>query len=375
MISIKDKKDCCGCTACISICSHQAISMCADTEGFLYPIVNKDKCIGCGLCNKVCPLLSPPIEEPIHMNIYAALNKSVYKYLHSSSGGVFIQLCEEIIKQQGIVCGAVYDNNFVVKHQFRETIEGCYDFQTSKYVQSDIIGVFPKIKRKLRENRKILFSGTPCQVAGLKSYLKCNYENLYTCDIICHGVPSPAVFEDYKRFVAKGRRITSINMKSKNQKNGNTTFKFKFVNGEQEEDTLAINIWKELYFNHYISRPSCYACLFTNMNRPSDITIGDFWHYQKKHPNFHDGKAISLVLVSSHKGEELFSSVQHSFFINKSSKEECLQPQLQYPSPIANNRKDFWETYQKESFQAIAKQYGSYTIGNRLKEFIKNKIK
>lgn len=201
MIKLNDKSDCCGCSACYSICSHHAIEFTEDQEGFFYPVLNQNLCVDCGLCEKVCPVIhyktEPKTENPV---IYSVINKNAKQYMQSSSGGIFILLCEYIISIGGIVCGALYDKNFVVKHSFARTLDECKAFQDSKYV-SDIRGIYPKIKSILKSNIPVLFSGTPCQVAGLKLYLRKDYNNLYTVDLVCHGVPSPLIFKDYLNFV------------------------------------------------------------------------------------------------------------------------------------------------------------------------------
>lgn len=375
LIMINDKSsNCTGCTACASICSHHAIQMNVDSEGFLYPKVDLSKCVNCGLCDLVCPLNHDLNKQSVNPKIYAALNKDKETYIHSSSGGIFMLLCDYVIANGGVVCGAVYDKNFKVCHQFRNTLEGCRDFQTSKYVQSNIEGIFKEIKIYLKEDKFVLFSGTPCQVAALKLFLRKKYNNLLTCDIICHGVPSPLIFEEYKHFVAGQRGIKSINMKFKNSKISGTTLQFEFLDGSSDNNSLKTNIWFNLYFGHLISRPSCHVCKFTSFNREGDITIGDFWHYNQKHPEFHPGKTISIVIVSSSKGEEVFSHISEKLDYQKSFKDEAVQPQLMHPSSKSCLRDDFWHDYHEKGFVKILAKYANYTISERLKEKIKKML-
>lgn len=212
MIDLSNKSDCCGCTACFSACKHNAIILKRDQEGFIYPNIDKEKCTNCRLCEKVCPIIhyknEPKIGTP---QIFAAINNNLEQYMQSSSGGIFILLCKYILSQKGIICGAIYDEKFNVKHSFAETLEECKAFQGSKYVQSDIVNIYPKIKTILQTGTLVLFSGTPCQVAGLKLYLRKNYENLFTIDLICHGVPSPLAFQDYLSFIKGKRQIKASN--------------------------------------------------------------------------------------------------------------------------------------------------------------------
>ena len=196
MIDIKEKKDCCGCHACASVCAHRAITMQVDEEGFLYPVIDKDTCVECGLCEQVCPFVNQASTvQPL--KVYAARSNDEELRRKSSSGGVFTLLAEAVIREGGVVFGAKFDKGWNVVHAWTDALDGLADFRGSKYVQSIIGSTYEEAKHFLRQGRKVLFSGTPCQIAGLKRYLCKDYDNLLTVDVVCHGVPSPLVWKKY----------------------------------------------------------------------------------------------------------------------------------------------------------------------------------
>ena len=203
MINIKDKSKCCGCSGCMNICPKNAIIMKEDKNGFKYPIVDKEKCINCGLCEKVCPILNNKKEQQKEIKAYACYNKNIEERLKSSSGGIFILLAKEILKRNGIVFGAAFDENFNVKHISIDNEKDIEKLMGSKYVQSNMGKVYKEVKEFLENGKYILFSGTPCQIEGLKKFLKKDYDKLYTQDIICHGVPSPKIWQMYLEYQKK----------------------------------------------------------------------------------------------------------------------------------------------------------------------------
>lgn len=225
MIEIKEKVECCGCQACYNICPKNAIEMVADEKGFKYPKVNKDKCINCGLCEKVCPILNKKTIEN-EPKVYACYNKNDEIRMKSSSGGIFTLIAEEIIKRDGVVCGAAFDEQYGLSHQFVESIEDLEKLRTSKYFQSSIEDTYRKTKEYLLNGRYVLFTGTPCQIEGLLSYLGKQYDKLYTQDIICHGVPSPKVWRKYVDYrLSIDKKIPqSINFRDKKQQGWRTIF-------------------------------------------------------------------------------------------------------------------------------------------------------
>lgn len=219
MISIDDKSRCCGCSACMNICPNNAIKMKIDNKGFKYPIVDDEKCVNCGLCDKVCPYNNEYTKKEIYNKsvAYGGWNNNDEIRKNSTSGGIFSAISKYVLDNNGLICGAIYDDNLKVIHEIVDNIENLKKINGSKYVQSDMKDNFKKIKKYLEDGKLVLFSGTPCQVSGLNSFLGKEYENLYTCDIVCHGVPSPKVFEKYKKELekAKNSEIININFRDK----------------------------------------------------------------------------------------------------------------------------------------------------------------
>ena len=375
MINLNQKSDCCGCTACFSSCNHNAITLTVDNEGFIYPQFDKNKCVECGLCERVCPIIHyKSVKKDVTPLIYSAINTNNEQYLQSSSGGIFILLCKYITSIRGIVCGAIYDEHFKVKHSFARTMEECKAFQGSKYVQSDIRDIYPKILTLLKEGYHVLFSGTPCQVAGLKLFLKKDYENLYTADLICHGVPSPIIFKDYLTFIKGKKDIKGINMKSKLRNVKGTAIQINYSDGKSIRQTPLTDLWKKLYFNHFIIRPSCHNCQFTHFNRSGDITLGDAWGINKYLPDFNPTKTKSLIFINNKKGENLFEEIKKNLKFIQISKIQCLQPQLQYPTKSSPLRESFWKDYHQYGFNYIAKIYLEYSTLANIKYYLHNFI-
>ena len=285
MIEIKNKADCCGCTACASICPQDAITMQPDSMGFLYPVVDKDKCVNCGLCEKVCAFndnydTSLNLPQPI---AYGARHKDMYEVETSRSGAAFIAISDYVLENGGVVYGAGYTDHFRVVHKRAATKEERNEFKGSKYVQSDLRGVFRQVKKDLKDGLTVLFSGTPCQTAGLNSYIgKRLRENLILVDIICHGVPGPYLWRDYLAYLEKkqGDRICWVNFRDK-QEYGWTAHHetFKFENGGGRKISFT-----DLFYQHIMFRLSCGKCHFANTRRPSDITLGDFWGWERFDP-------------------------------------------------------------------------------------------
>lgn len=363
MIDIIEKKDCCGCTACESVCGVHAITMKPDAEGFLYPEVNNEICINCSVCEKVCPVigrdLNPPVGIPL--KVFALHNKDKDIWFKSSSGGVFHALCINCLNRGGIVFGAEYNDNLTVVHRGEITEEGILKFRGSKYVQSDLVGIFREILGNLKVNKEVLFSGTPCQVEGLKRYLRKPYSNLMTVDILCHGVPSPKIFSDYIKFVNRYSlgRLENINMKDKTYGWGYQNLRLFFNGNITEFNSPTSNLWNRIFYDHIANRPSCSACRFTNFQRPGDITIGDFWGIEKSHPGFNSSNGVSLLLVNSNKGLITWRDVAEQFNYIESSIEECSQSALCHPQSDADDRSMFWNEYYKSGFnKAISKRYG-----------------
>jgi coenzyme F420-reducing hydrogenase beta subunit len=375
MIYISDSASCCGCTACASICPHDAISMKPDVMGFLYPLVDESKCIGCGLCEKVCAFnekydTSLNLPQP---DAYAARHKDMKEVETSRSGAAFIAISDYILDLGGIVYGVGYEDHFRVVHKRAVTKEERDEFKGSKYVQSDLTGVFRQVRTDLKNGLTVLFSGTPCQTAGLNAFIgKKLRENLILLDIVCHGVPGPYMWRDYLHYLEKkeGKKITYVNFRDKQLygwKAHRESFKF---NGEIDKIT-----YKYAFYKHIMFRYSCGECKYTNLKRPSDITIADFWGWEKTDPNINsDDKGVSLVFCNTEKGRKLFEAIKGNINIIPTELENCMQHNLQRPSEIHPRRINFEKDYERKGFEYVMKKYDDFGWKYKIKRIL-GKIK
>ncbi len=386
MITIKDKKDCCGCHACASICAKHCITMQSDEEGFLYPVVDKDACTDCGLCEKVCPVINQS-EPRKPLKVYAAKNKNEEIRRQSSSGGIFTLLAERVIVEGGVVFGARFDENWDVIHSWADTIEGIAAFRGSKYVQSTIGDTYREAKDFLKQGRKVLFSGTPCQIAGLKKYLCKEYENLLTVDVVCHGVPSPLVWRTYldetrKQFRAKrgvGKKsvhlsmdelpvITGISFRDKTNGWKKYGFCLRYAASKAAKNTASAPLYEEekvllqpftenVFMKGFLAnlylRPSCYACAARSGKSGSDISIADFWGVQNYYPEFDDDKGVGLILINSEKGKEIYNLVDAQNVVATYEQGLRGNPCIEHSVKKDEWTELFWREYDESSVPAI----------------------
>lgn len=317
MIKISIKGNCSGCTACGSICPTGAISFVPDTLGFLYPEVNETVCCDCGRCEEVCPILNREIHEPETPVVYALRHKDRDILMRSSSGGAFFPLAKYIISRGGVVCGVDYDEQMRVVHSFAETLGECVRFQGSKYSQSDMRGIFHRIAEYLGNGRELLFTGTPCQVDGLKHYLQregIDRLKLLTADLVCHSVPSPAKFAEYVEAMGKryGSRVVRIEMRDKSHFGWGhvNSYIYTFADGRKVHNPKEFTCWQDIFESRTISRDSCFACRYTNFDRPGDFTIGDFWDNDNHRPDLKSKDGTSVIVVNSPKAAEVLDAIK-----------------------------------------------------------------
>jgi coenzyme F420-reducing hydrogenase beta subunit len=375
----KMKDECCGCKACYSICPENVIFFEEDNEGFFYPVINTLKCIKCDLCRKVCPINNTKLDTlNNHHNIYACYVNDTEKLKKSTSGGIFILLSDVIISQNGIVCGCKWNSNIEANHDFAFTKEERDLFCGSKYVQSDINNTFVETKKYLDSGKKVLFTGTPCQIQGLKYFLKKEYDNLYTMDIICHGVPSPGVFRDYIKSIErkKNKKICDFKFRDKTTGWSRPTRKIIFSDGCVDICLLQDDGFNRLYLMlDAILRPSCYECLFSGKERVADITVGDFWGVQEIYPDmFNNDNGVSVVMLNTQKGLELFYSINTNCF---KAKRILLEEARRKNTPLNHsskryvNRELLFNDYNKYGIEYCIRKY---CFPNILKKLLK-KIK
>ncbi len=314
MLQITKERLCTGCSACFNACPFSAINMSTSKEGFLYPIVSQDKCANCGHCVKICPVNKKNQISGIEKTFYAAINCDTTVRLNSSSGGIFTALATSVLEKGGVVFGAGFDENFTVCHQSAENLKELEGLKTSKYVQSRVGESFKLAKEFLEKGQPVLFTGTPCQIAGLRAYLNKDYLNLFTIDLICHGAPSPIVWQNYlikleNKFKSK---VVYVNFrdKVKSWENYNVTIKFK--SGKTYSRPHSINRFMNLFLQNRILRKSCHNCSFKGENHTADITLGDFWgKYFKTHsPEMNDKKGCSLIIANTSKGHDLLLNLK-----------------------------------------------------------------
>jgi coenzyme F420-reducing hydrogenase beta subunit len=356
-MGVAAKENCTGCSACYSICPNGCIKMEPDIEGFLEPVIDEQKCSHCGLCEKICPVNNKP-------KAYAVINRDETIRSKSTSGGMFQLFAQQIIKQNGTVFGVGFDEKFSVKHSSTKTLEGLAIFRRSKYVQSDIGDTFKNCKQLLENGEAVLYSGTPCQIAGLKTFLQKDYQKLLCLDIICMSVPSPKLWENYLKYQTK-RNSSGIK---------NIAFRYKQPNWKQsklhiffENGETYVGIrdpYSAIFSSDLCARRSCYKCRFRNFKRESDITIADFWGIEKVFPEIDDNKGTSLVFVNSSKGEEYFNEINDLCIVKPVEVNDAVQYNFRaIQSPVYNmqsvisKRQKIFANIGKMPFDKIVKSF------------------
>ena len=366
MINLANREDCVGCNACGDICNHGAISFKTDIEGFCYPEVDINKCTKCGLCEKICPVIhvdelkGSQFERPI---VYAAYNKDLKTRKISTSGGIFSCLAETMYKQSGYVGGAIYTEDFSVQHLISNKEKDLELIRGSKHAQSDMSGIFRKIKNLLSKGEKVLICAAPCQIAGLKLYLNKEYENLITIDFLCLGINSPKVFHKYINSLERkfGAKVINIQVKNKDLGWRSLAYKIKFSNQKiylkpGREDAFTRG-FIDLHCN---CRPACYECKFKGFPRISDISLGDFWGIENIDKTMDDNIGTSVILVNSLKGNLFFDLIKENLIWKKKKIEDvligngALIRSLSYPTI---NREEFYSDIDKLPYEDVVKKY------------------
>ncbi len=369
-MSVVDKSQCCGCSACVNICPKSCIDFKPDQLGFMYPEVDSDKCVECGLCEKVCQF-KPDYDRDLNTptpDVYAVRVKDHGELGRSQSGAAFYLFSEAFLKEGGVIYGAGFDENYRVLHKRAQTSSQRDELRYSKYVQSDVRLSFGSVRNDLEKGLPVMFTGTPCQVAGLRAYLRKHYQNLTTVDLVCHGVPSPKIWQDYIDYLKKRYRSELVEVRFRNKKYGwNSCWEtFKFANGKFLKRTTS----NDMYFSLLSIRESCSNCPYTNMNRVGDISIGDFWGW--KGEKFNDNKGISLVFVNSDNGKVIFEKIRVIADIVESNINDCLQPQLIKPITLNPRREEFISDYKRKGFLYVAKKYSDMRLKIMLRRFLSN---
>lgn len=311
MIRLTKKANCCGCGACAQSCPKNCISMEPDSEGFLYPKVDETQCVNCGLCEKVCPILLKQKPDPIKVEAYAAYTSNNELREKSSSGGIFSLLAQEILNRGGTVAGAAFAADFSVRHILVENDAELDRLRGSKYVQSRMEDTYVQIRDLLKQGRPVLFTGVACQIAGLKAFLGREYENLYTVDVLCHGVPSPKVWAHYRREQAQihGTILEEVSFRDKRKGWRHYSMALNFAEGVEYCRPGAEDTYLRVFLRDLCLRPSCHSCRFKDFPRLSDLTIGDAWGIERHMPDLDDDHGTSVVLVNSEKGMGLWNAV------------------------------------------------------------------
>lgn len=370
MININDKSKCCGCSACANVCPVQCIKMNFDTKGFYYPTIDEKACIKCNKCNSVCPYSTTKKgKKKYSSKCYAAYSKDADNLQTASSGGIFMELAKLTLLQTGVVYGAVSEDGFSVQHKRSETISDCLPMRKSKYQQSVIGSGYQSVKKDLENGKNVLFSGTPCQIAGLYGYLGKDYEKLVTIDLVCHGIPSRKVLELFKEKIEteKGSRLISWIWRDKSYGWEKKYSKLMFRNSEKD---FLIPSSQNPYMKGFAQclylRPSCYACPFARLPRVADITLGDFFGYDRSLNN--KDKGLSMIVATTHKGQKAVQDILKTLEYDEVSEKYCnnRSHQLGHP-PRANKYQAFvYDNMENMSFEQIEQ----YFTNKKLKSFL-----
>ena len=350
-------EDCCGCSACFNICPVQAITMQEDREGFKYPKIDERSCINCGKCEKACPVLhAETAGRTLHPAFYAVWNRQDEARLSSSSGGVFRVLAEDVLADGGVVYGAAFDVHNRLRHVRAESADALVPLTGSKYVQSEIGTAFCQVRADLKNGRRVLFTGTPCQVAGLYAFLGGDDANLLTADVLCHGVPSPAVFERYLESLGVGEKCR---IEFRNKDNG--WKKYEVVVGDRVHETFRANAYMKGFLSNLYLRPSCASCRFVGCRRPGDLTLGDFWGAGNFRKRYDDDKGTSLVLLNSPKARSIFQTLQDKFSLAEQVPSDSavpFNPSLVHASKPDARRAAFFDDFEAgKSWEELAASY------------------
>lgn len=372
IVLFENKKSCCGCGACANVCPKGAITMKPDELGYSYPAVDLSRCVSCGACKKVCSYQNgTSLHEPLCA--YAAVNKAKNQLEKSASGGIFAAIATYFLEIGGVVFGAALDfnNGHSIAHLIEiDDVSQLWRLQGSKYVQSSVEQTYKQAKQKLDAGKKVLFSGTPCQIAGLYGYLKKEYSNLWTIDVICHGVPNLKFFDDYLRIESKKRDGIPIGYSFRDKKRGwgmNARMDLKCLSGKEKSIYIPARLtsYNTLFLDGDIYRENCYECPYACKERVSDMTIGDFWGIEREHPDllkqgeFDEKKGISCILVNTQKAIELCEKLTDKicFHESKFEKIEKKNGQLNHPSVQSERRKIVMKIYGESGYDGIEKWF------------------
>lgn len=354
MNKICEDRMCVGCSACFNVCPTKSILMKEDAQGFLYPTIDSNTCIDCGLCRKVC-LAFGENHKCVPEKVYAAINKNEGDYITSTSGGIATLFSKKIISSGGVVYGAAVCDNMEVKHIRVDRIEDVERLKGSKYVQSVMGDSYFQVRTDLKKEKIVLFIGTPCQIMGLRKFLGKSYDNLYLCDIVCHGVPSGKMLRDHIVAVTDGKRAERISFRD------SEGFYLKVYNNVEEiyhkknfYDVYYIGFLKGLFY-----RECCYNCDFAESKRVGDVTLGDFWGFnsEKKAFPIKATKGLSLILINTENGKKLLELCDNELIKQERSLEEAVNGNKQLRKPSEKHKKydSFKKIYKKKGFEKAAK--------------------
>lgn len=358
-MNILDKEsDCCGCEACFNICPVHAIEMQINSAGFWYPKIDSDLCVGCSQCREVCPVNHKSVSARTIKTLGGLINDEE-QYYKCSSGGIFTALAQYVLNNNGYVCGAAYNDELTVEHICSNEKQIAKKIQGTKYVQSRINNNYQIIEDLLKKGETVLFSGTPCQSAGLICFLKKDYDNLVCVDLICHGVPSPGIWKKYLDEIQNSEHISSVNFREKCRGTDESYFVIRFSDGSELKEKKSDNLYMRGFLRNYFLRESCFNCHFKGTHRFSDITVGDFWGAKEYYPNDFGNASVSSIVIHTEKGLKYMENIIPSLKIRDVKQEEIKLWNECFDISVGENEKrdEFLKRSDSESILSLLNEY------------------